>query len=639
MDAESPEQSSAAFVDYRPVSVAQRLQQQGIDGSPRQVMQRERLEHVFGEHVRRQGEPEVDELQAQWAPSATQRQSRENNEPRQCRGEPAQHHGGTHQQDLLQGKPSSVHRRDTEDEDPLQGEFVMIETPTHRGPEENFTGMPDSLKAGIESLSGLAMSKVNVHYNSPKPAQLNALAYTQGTDIHLGPRQEQHLAHEAWHVVQQIQGRVKPTFQSRGVSINDDQGLEREADVMGAKALQGRWRAGRTSRASGASAGTGIVQRRIGFEIETGIPITERVANPHPGWAMVAPMIHRDAHPQTMAQTVRQGSLVISADHTVAHNPKPSEPFNHWSIIEAVTDPIDDSMGINQFDAQATVWLARLIAHKQAARATPPAHQLLGTNYYLGLPSAQPYGDWDRIAPQVTVGVPLDQVGNLISRFPLSGTASAFNATQLAKAAPAKALAVMQQLIGAIPPGAQHGVPQLRGLVTLMMNYLTAGNDDQIAKVIYMKNRPANVFYKSKLSDVRDNLLNFGYGARILGTVPGRFALRLLLLAQSGRTAGDPLFKADPDPVNPQGVASAVTVGTWITEVLDGTDDRIFDEMKNPWANEIAPDANDEVVIELRKRAFDLTHSDFTLEDFNGGLLEYMRKVYLANKAVKLHEV
>lgn len=41
------------------------------------------------------------------------------------------------------------------------------------------------------------------------------------------------MAHEAWHVVQQMQGRVKPTMQMKGVKINDDEGLEREADVMG----------------------------------------------------------------------------------------------------------------------------------------------------------------------------------------------------------------------------------------------------------------------------------------------------------------------------------------------------------------------------------------------------------------------
>jgi len=105
--------------------------------------------------------------------------------------------------------------------------------------KENNTGLPDQLKSGIESLSGLDMSDTRVHYNSSKPAQLQAHAYAQGTDIHLASGQEKHLPHEAWHVVQQKQGRVQATTQLKGKTlINDDAGLEREADVMGAKALQ-----------------------------------------------------------------------------------------------------------------------------------------------------------------------------------------------------------------------------------------------------------------------------------------------------------------------------------------------------------------------------------------------------------------
>ncbi|VVE26942.1 hypothetical protein PIN31115_03437 [Pandoraea iniqua] len=102
----------------------------------------------------------------------------------------------------------------------------------------NRTGLPDSLKSGVESLSGMSMDHVRVHYNSPAPAQLSAHAYAQGNDIHLGPGQEHHLPHEAWHVVQQAQDRVRPTMQLKaGVPVNDDEGLEREADEMGAKAL------------------------------------------------------------------------------------------------------------------------------------------------------------------------------------------------------------------------------------------------------------------------------------------------------------------------------------------------------------------------------------------------------------------
>ncbi|MEM7030172.1 MAG: DUF4157 domain-containing protein [Chloroflexota bacterium] len=105
--------------------------------------------------------------------------------------------------------------------------------------QQNKTGLPNNLKSGIEALSGMDVSDVRVHYNSSKPAQLNALAYAQGTDIHVGPRQEKHLPHEAWHTVQQRQGRVKPTMQMGGVAINDQVSLEREADVMGAKSLKG----------------------------------------------------------------------------------------------------------------------------------------------------------------------------------------------------------------------------------------------------------------------------------------------------------------------------------------------------------------------------------------------------------------
>lgn len=102
----------------------------------------------------------------------------------------------------------------------------------------NQTGMPDNLKHGVEQLSGMDMSDVRVHYNSSAPSQVNALAYAQGTDIHVAPGQEQHLPHEAWHVVQQKQGRVQPTMQlENGVSVNDNEGLENEATVLGNKAM------------------------------------------------------------------------------------------------------------------------------------------------------------------------------------------------------------------------------------------------------------------------------------------------------------------------------------------------------------------------------------------------------------------
>jgi hypothetical protein len=106
-------------------------------------------------------------------------------------------------------------------------------------PSGKATGLPDALKAGVEALSGIPMDGVRVHYRSAEPAQLQAHAFTRGADIHIAPGQERHLPHEAWHVVQQRQGRVKPTMQLKGgVPVNDDKGLESEADAMGEAALR-----------------------------------------------------------------------------------------------------------------------------------------------------------------------------------------------------------------------------------------------------------------------------------------------------------------------------------------------------------------------------------------------------------------
>lgn len=96
--------------------------------------------------------------------------------------------------------------------------------------------LPTYLQAGIEQLSGIAMDDVQVHYNTTAPTHLHALAYTQGNQIYMGPGQEKHLAHEAWHVAQQKLGRVRPTTRVQGVAVNDNAGLEKEADVMGARA-------------------------------------------------------------------------------------------------------------------------------------------------------------------------------------------------------------------------------------------------------------------------------------------------------------------------------------------------------------------------------------------------------------------
>ncbi|WP_350313831.1 DUF4157 domain-containing protein [Dickeya fangzhongdai] len=105
-------------------------------------------------------------------------------------------------------------------------------------PSAGQTGLPSSLKSGMEQLSGQSLDHVRVHYNSDKPARYGAHAYALGADIHLAPGQSHHLPHELGHVVQQAQGRVRATTQLHGAGINDDPALEAEATRMGQQAQQ-----------------------------------------------------------------------------------------------------------------------------------------------------------------------------------------------------------------------------------------------------------------------------------------------------------------------------------------------------------------------------------------------------------------
>jgi len=128
-------------------------------------------------------------------------------------------------------------------------------------------GLPGHLAARIEALSGLSMHDVRVHRGSALPAGVGALAFARGTDIHLAPGQERHLPHEAWHVVQQKQGRVRATGSVAGVLINDDPRLEAEAETMSA-----RIPIAATPRDQGppmpgtAPVGTGVVQRAVNMQ-------------------------------------------------------------------------------------------------------------------------------------------------------------------------------------------------------------------------------------------------------------------------------------------------------------------------------------------------------------------------------------
>jgi hypothetical protein len=108
------------------------------------------------------------------------------------------------------------------------------------------TGIPDEVRGSMESSFGQDFSSVRVHKNSAQAKGIGALAYTKGNDVHFAPGQynpqsssgRKLLGHELAHVVQQRQGRVRPTGSVGGMALNDSPRLEAEADRLGAHAAQ-----------------------------------------------------------------------------------------------------------------------------------------------------------------------------------------------------------------------------------------------------------------------------------------------------------------------------------------------------------------------------------------------------------------
>ncbi len=94
------------------------------------------------------------------------------------------------------------------------------------------SGEPDAIRSALERKSSVSLDDVRVHYNSPKPAEIGALAYARGTDVFMGPGQEKYLGHELTHVVQQKQGLVHSTGSIGGMPVNTSPALESAADHM-----------------------------------------------------------------------------------------------------------------------------------------------------------------------------------------------------------------------------------------------------------------------------------------------------------------------------------------------------------------------------------------------------------------------
>ncbi len=108
--------------------------------------------------------------------------------------------------------------------------------------------LPADLQANMEGAFGHDFSGVTIQKESSEATGLNARAFTQGEAIHFAPGEfnpgteggKNLIGHEFTHVVQQRNGAVSPTsVMGKGLYLNDDAALEREADNLGQKAVKG----------------------------------------------------------------------------------------------------------------------------------------------------------------------------------------------------------------------------------------------------------------------------------------------------------------------------------------------------------------------------------------------------------------
>jgi ankyrin repeat protein len=260
--------------------------------------------------------------------------------------------GLEHEADVMGAKaltPAAQLKNVPEEEELLQGKFATHVMPTQfqttSAPGENRTGMPDPLKVGLEQLSGLDLSSVRVNYNSAKPAQFNALAYTQGQDIEVGPGQEHHLPHEGWHVVQQMEGRVQPTMQMKdGVAVNDDQGLEQEPILMGAKALQ------MTSSDQMATSSTSLQRRK-------------RAASPFPVFHELMHVVQQKGGAVIQRTTLEEVIAECKDDIDTL------ETFASWIQDRAGDELLDQQFLLNQMSIQEVMESLRMYSRRRKEEA------------------------------------------------------------------------------------------------------------------------------------------------------------------------------------------------------------------------------------------------------------------------------
>ncbi|WP_375584849.1 DUF4157 domain-containing protein [Cyclobacterium xiamenense] len=126
--------------------------------------------------------------------------------------------------------------------------FNFSTIPIHPIQRKENKNLPEDLQENMENSFGQDFTNVNIQKNSQEAVDLNARAFTKGDSVHFAPGEfnpnsekgKNLIGHEFAHVTQQRSGVVKPpSVMGKGLILNDNEELEREADIFGEMAVTG----------------------------------------------------------------------------------------------------------------------------------------------------------------------------------------------------------------------------------------------------------------------------------------------------------------------------------------------------------------------------------------------------------------
>jgi hypothetical protein len=467
--------------------------------------------------------------------------------------------------------------------------------------------LDDNVRSSMERGFGADFGNVRVHTGGQSDTlnrSLNARAFTVGSDIFFKSGEynpgssggKELLAHELTHTVQQGAAGVQRSSSQTGTASADTHTCSSKSDLPITRSSEN-------------------IQRLIGFEIETGIPAKNLMDDGS----------YDDPSYEDFNIDMPDGAK-LDVD---------TNPNGGGMILEFASQPVDETQESSDFRNVASTWLQLLTRLRKRALKSPPIRSLdsvipQAPGYAMyGAESGSP-GKMERVSIQATHGLRLDKVTSFLENMKLANPQGASRVTAKEQSAHGavpnieKILTELKDLHDPdqYPKVKDRHVDEVAGFFALLANYMLSGKSVASG---YAKNR-SFLFYKSKMSDVRNKLVKENPYARIvLRNKESIVKAMFILVIATQRKFDEPLWVGTDEPI----------IGEWLNAIFSGKEDLAFEAAKNPWGTDIAPgkvEGGIAAVVEHRDIDKVVPQDKSLKMSEPGDILDYLTKVFEANK-------